>query len=42
MIRLQGQILKEANNNKNETAWKSFVTAWPSVNNKHMFEGASE
>lgn len=42
MIRLQGQILKETNNNKKETAWKSFVTAWPVLDNKHMFEGASE
>lgn len=42
MIRLQGQILKETNNNKKEAAWKSFVTAWPVLDNKHMFQGASE
>ena len=42
MIRLQGQIVKETNNNKKETAWKSFVTAWPIGDNNHMSEGASE
>lgn len=44
MITLQGQILKETNNNnkKKEAAWKSFVTAWPALDSKHMSEGASE
>jgi len=43
MITLRGQILKEINNNnKKEAARKSFVTAWPALDNKHMSEGASE
>lgn len=42
MTGLQGQIVKETNNNKKQTAWKSFVTAWPTLDNKHMVEGASE
>lgn len=42
MIRLQGHTGKETNNNKKGTAWKSFVPARPVLDNKHMFEGASE